>query len=336
MPPNILEVRNLVTRFYTTDGVINAVNDVSFQLAEGETLAIVGESGCGKSVTVLSLLRLIPDPPGKIESGEAMFKGRDLLKLSEREMRKVRGSQVGIVFQDPMTSLNPMIRIGDQIAEMILEHKRIGREEARERVISLLNLVGIPDAKNRLDDYPHQFSGGMRQRAMIAMALACNPSLLIADEPTTALDVTVQAQIVEQVLALREQLGMTVIWITHDLGVVARLANRVIVMYGGTIVESSDVLDLYKNPRHPYTIGLLGALPRLDKNSSRRLANIEGQPPDLLDRPQLCPFLPRCNYAIDRCYEAMPVLRQVGERHQVSCWVDIDVNTSARMVAENE
>jgi oligopeptide/dipeptide ABC transporter ATP-binding protein len=321
---NILEVRDLVTRFYTAEGVIHAVNGVSFGLKKGETLGIVGESGCGKSVTILSLLRLISEPPGRIERGQALFNGRDLLKLSERELRQVRGGQIGMVFQDPMTSLNPMITIGDQIVETMLEHENINNDQAIGRSIELLKMVGIPSAEDRLRDYPHQFSGGMRQRVMIAIALACNPTLLIADEPTTALDVTIQAQILERVKELRDKFGMTVIWITHDLGVIAGLADQVIVIYAGLIVEYSDVWDLFANPKHPYTLGLLASLPNLNSLGSNRLANIEGHPPDMLKEPELCPFLPRCRFAIDRCLRKMPLLEQVNDNHQVACWVQLD------------
>jgi oligopeptide/dipeptide ABC transporter ATP-binding protein len=321
---NVLEVRDLVTRFYTTDGVIHAVNGVSFGLKKGETLGIVGESGCGKSVTILSLLRLISEPPGKIERGQALFNGRDLLKLSERELRQVRGGQIGMVFQDPMTSLNPMMTIGDQIIETMLEHEKINNNKAINRAIELLKMVGIPSAEDRLRDYPHQFSGGMRQRVMIAIALACTPTLLIADEPTTALDVTIQAQILERVKELRDKFGMTVIWVTHDLGVIAGLADQVIVIYAGMIVEYSDVWDLFANPKHPYTLGLLASLPKLSNLGSNRLANIEGHPPDMLKEPELCPFLPRCHFATNQCLREMPLLEQVNDNHQVACWVKLD------------
>ncbi|MCI0356284.1 MAG: ABC transporter ATP-binding protein, partial [Acidobacteria bacterium] len=261
----VLEVKNLVTRFHTPEGTVHAVNGVSFDLDEGETLGIVGESGCGKSVTMLSLLQLIPQPPGKIIDGQALFMGSDLLAMRREEISSVRGAQIGMVFQDPMTSLNPVLTIGRQLKEPLIIHQNRNREDAQARAIELLQLVGIPSAESRLDDYPHQFSGGMRQRVMIAMALACTPQLLIADEPTTALDVTIQAQIIELVKRLREKMGMAIIWITHDLGVVAGLAHRVIVMYAGFIVEHASVKELYANPQHPYTRGLLGSLPRVDE-----------------------------------------------------------------------
>ncbi|MBM4466955.1 MAG: ABC transporter ATP-binding protein [Chloroflexi bacterium] len=324
----ILQVRNLVTRFDTVDGIVHAVNGVSFDLEEGETLAIVGESGCGKTVTVLSLLRLIPEPPGRIESGEAMlYEGaarRDLLKLSEPEMRHIRGGRIGFIFQDPMTSLNPVLTIGEQIAESLVEHLGMDRDQACEHTIKLLARVGIPDPEKRYSNYPHQFSGGMRQRAMIAIAIACTPEILIADEPTTALDVTVQAQIVDLVKHLRTELGMAVIWITHDLGVVAGLADWVQVMYGGMVVERAFVDYLYERPQHPYTIGLLGALPGLDRKGTRRLVSIEGTPPELMRPPSHCQFAPRCSYAFDRCWQEIPPLLPVGVRHEVACFFNVE------------
>lgn len=323
MSSTILEVEHLVTRFHTADGIVHAVNGVSFSLEAGSTLGIVGESGCGKSVTVLSMLRLIPEPPGKIESGSAILEGSDLLQMSENELRKVRGNDIGMIFQDPMTSLNPVMRIGKQIAESMKEHEDLSDEQATKRVIELLTVVGIPDPQDRLKDYPHQFSGGMRQRVMIAMALACNPKLLIADEPTTALDVTIQAQIIERIKELRDQFNMSVIWITHDLGIIAGLVDQVIVMYAGYVVERSNVWDIYAQPKHPYTLGLLGSLPKLNRPDITRLTNIEGRPPDLLREPKLCPFLPRCDFAIDKCAESIPTLRMVAENHQAACWYDL-------------
>jgi oligopeptide transport system ATP-binding protein len=317
----LLELKNLVTRFYTDDGVVHAVNGVSYTLEEGGTLGIVGESGCGKSVHALSIMRLIPSPPGKIEKGEVWFGGRNLLKLREREMQHVRGADIAMVFQDPMTSLNPVHTVGFQIMEALKLHQGMGDAAARDRAGELLAMVGIPKAHDRLDDYPHQFSGGMRQRAMIAMALSCNPQLLIADEPTTALDVTIQAQIMDLVKRLQERLGMAVMWITHDLGVVAGLAEKVNVMYAGYIVERGNVKDIYAQPRHPYTIGLLGSLPRLDEAPGTKLASIPGLPPDLISLPPGCPFAARCEYAEDQCVEAMPPLEDVeGEEHTVACW----------------
>jgi oligopeptide transport system ATP-binding protein len=327
MPP-VLDVRNLVTRFHTLDGIVYAVNGVSFMLEEGETLAIVGESGCGKSVTMLSLLGMIPTPPGEIAAGEAIFfdsvQSRDLIALSPAELRSVRGHQIGFIFQDPLTSLNPVLTIGLQISESLSEHLGLSREESSQRAIELLELVGIPGAGQRYHDYPHQFSGGMRQRVMIAIAIACMPTLLIADEPTTALDVTVQAQIVELVRHLRSELHMSVIWITHDLGVVAGMADRVMVMYGGQVVERAPVDDLYELPSHPYTIGLLSALPRLDAVESSRLASIEGFPPDLLTAPSHCQFAWRCDHAFERCWQATPPLNVIGPHHEVACFYDVE------------
>jgi oligopeptide transport system ATP-binding protein len=317
---SLLEIRNLTTRFYTQDGVVHAVNGISYEVGEGETVGVVGESGCGKSVSMLSVMRLIPDPPGKIVDGEVIFYGRDLLKLSAEEMRRVRGAELAMVFQDPMTFLNPVLTVGFQIMEALKWHQGMDNRQARERAAELLNLVGIPKAADRLDDYPHQFSGGMRQRAMIAMALSCNPLLLIADEPTTALDVTIQAQIIDLVKRLQEQLGMAVIWITHDLGVVARLARRVIVMYAGFIIEEAPIKELYGSPRHPYTIGLLGSLPRLDEAPGTSLLSIPGQPPDLIALPQGCPFEARCGFAVERCTQENPPLESVGPNHSVACW----------------
>jgi oligopeptide transport system ATP-binding protein len=319
----LLEVKNLKTQFFTQDGVVKAVDDVSFYVDQGETLGIVGESGCGKSVSVLSVMRLIPQPPGKIVGGEVIFDGRNLLDLSDDEIRRVRGNKIAMIFQDPMTSLNPVLTIGRQIAEALELHMGMNKEEALKRSAELLSMVGIPEAEARLADYPHQFSGGMRQRAMIAMGLACNPQLLIADEPTTALDVTIQAQIVELVKRLRDEIGMAIIWITHDLGVIAGLADRMMVMYAGHAVEEAPVKSLYGDPRHPYTIGLLGSLPRLDEIRESRLASIEGLPPDLIDLPPGCPFEPRCEYALEKCKTERPVLETVDPRHRIACWVDV-------------
>lgn len=331
--PRVLEVKDLVTRFYTPEGVVHAVNGVSFHLDEGETLGIVGESGCGKSVTVLSILRLIPEPPGRIERGVADFMGRDLLATPKSDMRLIRGSQIAMIFQDPMTSLNPVMTIGKQVMEPMSEHLGMTEAQARNRAVELLGMVGIPQAADRLDDFPHQFSGGMRQRVMIAMALACNPRILIADEPTTALDVTIQAQIIDLVKELKNKLGMSVIWITHDLGIIAGLADRVMVMYAGYVVERSTVGPVYADPRHPYTLGLLGSLPRVDGRHARRLVNIDGRPPDLLQEPTNCPFAPRCEYAIDTCWEINPTLRQVEAGHEIACWVDVKSTTPTKMEA---
>jgi oligopeptide/dipeptide ABC transporter ATP-binding protein len=318
--PSLLEIRHLTARFHTHEGVIHAVENVSLRLDKGEILGIVGESGCGKTVTMLSVLRLVPEPPGRIEAGEVLFGGRDLLRLTEAEMERVRGAEIAMIFQDPMTSLNPTLPIGYQIAEAVRLHQGLGKRPSAERVAELLTLVGIPKARDRLGDYPHQFSGGMRQRVMIAMALSCDPKLLIADEPTTALDVTVQAQIIDLVQRLQAQLGMTVIWITHDLGVVARLVRRVIVMYAGHVVEDAPVESLYASPRHPYASGLLGSLPRHSKGRRTRLTSIPGQPPSLRVPGPGCLFAPRCCLATPRCVEETPELAEVAPGHQVACW----------------
>jgi oligopeptide transport system ATP-binding protein len=317
---HLLEVKNLSTRFYTEDGIVYAVNGISYTLDEGGTLGVVGESGCGKSVHALSIMRLIPIPPGKIETGEVIMQGRDLLKLSEGEMHHVRGGQIAMIFQDPMTSLNPVLTVGFQIMEALELHQGMDGREARERAAELLTMVGIPEAPQRLDDYPHQFSGGMRQRAMIAMGLSCNPLLLIADEPTTALDVTIQAQIVDLVKRLRDKLGMAIIWITHDLGVIAGLAEQVNVMYAGSLIETGPVKEIYGNPHHPYTVGLLGSLPRPEAAHGAKLYSIQGEPPDLVGLPKGCPFVPRCTYAVERCLHEMPILDPAEPGHMVACW----------------
>jgi oligopeptide transport system ATP-binding protein len=317
---HLLSVCNLVTRFYTDEGVVHAVNGVSYTLDESESMAIVGESGSGKSVSALSVMRLIPIPPGRIEAGEVWYRGRDLLRVSEKEMRRVRGQEIAMIFQDPMTSLNPVLTIGRQLTEALQLHLGMSDEQAKNRAIEMLRLVGIPNAADRLSDYPHQFSGGQRQRVMIAMALSCNPSVLIADEPTTALDVTIQAQIVELVKTLQEKLGMAIIWITHDLGVVAGLVNKVAVMYAGFIIEQGPVRDVYKKTSHPYTLGLLQSIPPVDAKEKRRLVSIEGLPPDLLEQPTFCPFAPRCRYAIERCWAENPPLLAVTSEHFSACW----------------
>ncbi|HSA99994.1 MAG TPA: ABC transporter ATP-binding protein [Anaerolineales bacterium] len=322
MPDFILDVQGLETTFRTPDGVVHAVNGVSFGLAESETLGVVGESGCGKSVTMLSVLGLIQSPPGKVEAGKAIFAGKDLLKMSKEGIRHVRGAQIAMIFQDPMTSLNPVLTIGKQLEEPLILHIGMTKNQARERAAELLSMVGIPNAKDRLNDYPHQYSGGMRQRVMIAMALSCSPQILIADEPTTALDVTIQAQIMDLVKRLRDELGMAIIWITHDLGVVAGLAQRVLVMYGGYIIEESPVNDLYIHPEHPYTIGLLGSLPRVDEKERTKLYSIEGLPPVLYQKPSACPFAPRCKWALEHCWNENPPLMDVGPNHRAACWVD--------------
>jgi oligopeptide transport system ATP-binding protein len=316
----LLEVRDLTTRFYIHEGVVNAVNGISFTIGEGETLGIVGESGCGKSVSMLSVMRLLPDPPGKIEAGEVWFKGRNLLKLSQDEMRQLRGREIAMIFQDPMTSLNPVLTVGYQVTEALKTHLGLDDARANQTAADFLQRVGIPNAAERLKDYPHQFSGGMRQRAMIAMSLCCNPSLLIADEPTTALDVTIQAQIIKLMRRFQAELGMSTIWITHDLGVVARLVQRVIVMYAGYIVEDAPVQEMFALPSHPYTQGLLGSLPRLDERTNQRLVSIPGQPPNLIRIPTGCPFVSRCKYRTDHCHVENPTLAEVALKHRVACW----------------
>jgi oligopeptide transport system ATP-binding protein len=319
----LLRVRDLTTRFRTERGVVTAVDRVSFDVEAGETLAIVGESGSGKSVTALSILRLIPNPPGCIESGEILFDGRDLLGLSDPEMRAVRGDRIAMIFQEPMSSLNPSLTVGMQVAEPIVLHRSTPWREAIEHAKNLLGLVRMSDTGSRVAAYPHQFSGGMRQRAMIAMALACQPQLIIADEPTTALDVTVQAQILDLLHELAGGARSALILITHDLGVVARYAHRVVVMYAGRVVESAPAADLYARPRHPYTRGLMASVPKLDGDTTRRLVPIEGQPPDLSTLPAGCAFAPRCGHATERCRAERPALRDVDERHQIACLFDL-------------
>ena len=323
----LLRVNNLTTQFFTQDGVVKAVNGVSFNLDEGETLGIVGESGSGKSVTALSIMRLIPFPPGKIVAGEIIYKGDNILNYGKDEMRHVRGNEIAMIFQDPMTSLNPVLTVSRQIGEALQLHLGMTQKNARKRTIELLELVGIPSAAKRVDSYPHEFSGGMRQRVMIAMALSCNPKLLIADEPTTALDVTIQAQILDLIKRLKTEFNTAVIFITHDLGVVAGLCDRVIVMYGGRIAEHAPTVQLYTDPRHPYTLGLLKSVPRLDEVRKERLDPIPGMPPDMIHPPPGCPFYARCTYREPRNREEMPPLRSVGAGHDVACWVDITTAT---------
>lgn len=317
---NLLEVKNLSTYFFTPEGVVKAVNDITYDLEEGEILGLVGESGCGKSVSALSLMRLISQP-GRNVAGEVMFNGTDLLSKTETEMRSIRGKDMAMIFQEPMTSLNPVLTIGLQLTESIMLHLGLDKDAAKERAGELLLTVGIPEGNNRLDDYPHQFSGGMRQRVMIAMALSCEPKMLIADEPTTALDVTIQAQILELVQRLCKDNGVAVLVITHNLGVVARYADRVNVMYAGKIVERGTAQDIYHNPKHPYTIGLLASVPRLDEAIKATLEPIEGLPPDLIELPIGCSFRARCKFAIDKCATEVPPLVQVGEGHTAACWV---------------
>jgi oligopeptide transport system ATP-binding protein len=327
----VLAVRDLVTRFHTDEGVIHAVNGISYSLAAGEALAIVGESGSGKTVGALSIMGLVPEPPGRIEGGEAILKGRDLLKLSPTEWRSVRGREIAMVFQDPMTSLNPVLTIGYQLTEAIRKHLGLKRREADKRAREMLALVGIPNPRERMADHPHQLSGGQRQRVMIAMALSCGPSVLIADEPTTALDVTIQAQIVELVKSLQGRLGMAIIWITHDLALVAGLAHRVAVMYAGYIVEEAPVVELYGNPKHPYTRGLLRSMPRVDASPHGPLPSIEGQPPDLRVDPDACPFSPRCPHAVQACSNGKPPLDEVRSDHRVACLRWRELGTEAVM-----
>ena len=316
----LLELENLRTHFFTTAGTVKAVDGVSYDVEAGETVGIVGESGCGKSVSALSILRLVPDPPGKIVGGKILFMGRNLLELSDVEIRKVRGHDIAMVFQEPMTSLNPVLTIGRQITETLEQHMGIDRQEADARAVELLGMVGISDAERRLKQYPHHFSGGMRQRVMIAMALSCEPKLIIADEPTTALDVTIQAQILELMKDLTRRLGVALVIITHNLGVVARYADRVNVMYAGKIVEKGSALQIYHNPSHPYTIGLLASVPRLDHKRGSKLVPIEGQPPDLTLLDQGCAFRPRCRFAVERCTREIPPLEEVGGGQYSACW----------------
>ncbi|MBM3648255.1 MAG: ABC transporter ATP-binding protein [Alphaproteobacteria bacterium] len=322
----LLEVEDLGTWFYTRQGIVKAVDGVDFQVAAGETLAIVGESGCGKSMTALSLMRLIPEPPGRIVSGSVRLAGRDLLQISEEEMRDVRGNEISMIFQEPMTSLNPVMTIGKQIAEALILHRDMDKKAAHQRAIEMLGLVRIPEPAQRAREYPHQLSGGMRQRAMIAMALACNPKVLIADEPTTALDVTIQAQILELIVELQREFSAAVILITHDLGVVAETARRVIVMYAGRKVEEAEVGELFARPMHPYTVGLLASIPRLDlmrgkdQSIDSRLQEIPGIVPPLFDLPEGCAFAPRCSRADDRCRKERPAYEQKSTGHWAACW----------------
>jgi len=320
----LLEVTNLKTHFHTRDGVVKAVDDVSFSLDEGKTLAIVGESGSGKSVTALSLMRLIPDPPGKIAGGRIMFRDENVLEMSDEEVRALRGDRIAMIFQDPMTSLNPVFRVGYQIAEALRLHKGMDRKAAVARAVEMLELVGIPNAPSRARDYPHQFSGGMRQRGMIAMALACDPDILIADEPTTALDVTIQAQILELMIEMQQRTGAAIIMITHDLGVVADMANDVMVMYAGKQVEYGTTDDVFYRPLHPYTWGLLDSLPRHDISDKGELCPIKGQPPSLIDIPSGCAFHPRCPYAKDVCHTTVPPLIEIEPGHSSACHFSSD------------
>ncbi len=319
----LLEVKNLKTYFSTREGTVKAVDGISYDVNQGETIGIVGESGCGKTVSALSILRLIPDPPGKIVGGELIFEGKDLLKLSEKEIRSHRGNEIAMIFQEPMTSLNPVLTIGRQISEPMELHRGMAKGEALRESIKLLESVQIPAGESRIGGYPHQFSGGMRQRVMIAMAISCSPKLLIADEPTTAIDVTIQAQLLELMKAITRDTGTALIIITHNLGVVARYADRVNVMYAGRIVEQGTADDIYHDPRHPYTMGLLKSVPRLDETVKEKLIPVEGIPPDLTDIPKGCAFNPRCTYAFDQCFEETPILNAVGNGHYKACWADV-------------
>jgi len=333
---NILEIENLQTQFYTSAGTVKAVDGVSYDVKEGETVAIVGESGCGKSVSAMSILRLIPDPPGKTVGGSIRFLGRDLLQITEDEMREVRGKDIGMVFQEPMTSLNPVLSIERQLTETLEEHTDMTPEQTKERAVELLGLVGISDPKRRLSQYPHHLSGGMRQRVVIAMALACEPKLIIADEPTTALDVTIQAQILELMKDLTRRMDVALIVITHNLGVVARYADRVNVMYAGKIIESGTAHDIYHRPRHPYTLALLKSVPRMDQPRKAKLDPVEGQPPDLTRLDEGCSFRPRCAYAVEKCASAYPPLNAVNEGHLAACWQNEVVAEAAKEVVASD
>ena len=323
----LLDVRNLETRFKVRKGFVYAVNGVSFSLDKGEMLGVVGESGCGKSVTMMSLIKLLP-PAAQITNGSVVLDGVELTTLSKRDLNAVRGSKVGMIFQDPMTSLNPFLKIGLQLAEGLVYHKGMSMDDALKRSAAYLDMVGISNSTHRLNEYPHQLSGGMRQRVMIAMALLSEPELVIADEPTTALDVTIQAQIVELVKELRTKLNTSIIWITHDLSLLAGMVDRIMVMYGGAVVEEAPLVDIYKDPRHPYTIGLLESIPRLNAKNGKRLSTIGGAPPNLAVKPTSCPFAPRCKFRMERCDKELPVLTPVlgaepGSLHRVACWADV-------------
>jgi peptide/nickel transport system ATP-binding protein len=329
----LLEVKNLKTYFFTDDGVAKSVDDVSYTVDKNETLGVVGESGCGKSVTALSIMRLIPQPPGRIVGGEILLNGQDMLKMSEEEMRHIRGNRIGMIFQEPMTSLNPVFTVGNQIEESILLHQKVSKEEAKKRAIDMLKQVGIPAPEQRYGEYPHQLSGGMRQRVMIAMALSCNPEVLIADEPTTALDVTVQAQILELIKSLQKKLGMAVVLITHDLGVIAETADKVAVMYASHIVEYAPVDEVFYNPIHPYTVGLLGSIPKLHIESDR-LMTIEGQVPPPTNFPVGCNFNTRCPWATEVCFKEEPALIEHEPKHFAAChhWAQVKAERPADLV----
>jgi peptide/nickel transport system ATP-binding protein/oligopeptide transport system ATP-binding protein len=330
-PAPVLDVSDLRTVFKTRDGAVHAVNGVSFSIGPGELLGVVGESGSGKSVTMMSVMGLLPSPPAEIAGGSILFEGREVREMSASDMRELRGGEIGFVFQDPMTSLNPVFTVGYQLAEPLRAHLGLSKAAARERAAQLLGLVGIPDPAKRLDDYPHQFSGGMRQRVMIAIALSCDPKVLIADEPTTALDVTIQAQILELIRELRAKLGMGIIWITHDLGLVAGIADRVIVMYAGQVVEHGEVGDLFASPRHPYTRALLATVPSVTAERARRLKTIDGQPPMMTAAPTACSFAPRCPEVFNRCRTENPPRIPVGAEHDVACWWDSETGEPRRV-----
>ena len=325
----LLEVKDLKTHFFTSDGVVKAVDGVSYDLEEGETLGLVGESGCGKSVSALSVMRLIPDPPGRIVDGTILLDGEDILKVQMDDMREIRGAKIAMVFQEPMTSLNPVLTVERQLTETLQLHMGMNKLESQRESVNLLTRVGIPDPEERIKQYPHQFSGGMRQRVMIAMALSCNPRLIIADEPTTALDVTIQAQILDLMKSLTTEFGVALIIITHNLGVVARYADRVNIMYAGKVIERGNASEIYSNPRHPYTVGLLRSVPRLDLPRRAKLDPIEGQPPDLINLPPGCSFRDRCRWAIDKCATDSPELMESSEGHLSACWRAEDLGPSA-------
>lgn len=318
---SLLQIKNLKTCFYTSDGIVKAVDDVSWEVAPGEVIGLVGESGCGKSVTALSILRLIPDPPGKIVAGEILFKQKNLMSLSLEEMRKIRGNDISMIFQEPMTSLNPVFTIGAQIAEAIQLHQKLNKKAALEKSIEMLKLVGIPSPEKRAKEYPHELSGGMKQRAMIAMALSCNPKILIADEPTTALDVTIQAQILDLMLKMKDEFNASIVLITHDLGVIAEMAQQVVVMYAGKVMEQADVNEIFENPLNPYTQGLLNSLPKMDTAHKQKLNTIPGIVPSLYDLPKGCKFSPRCSYVMEVCQESEPGLVEVVPGHFSRCWL---------------
>jgi len=320
----ILQVKDLRTYFNTDEGVVKAVDGITFDLRKGETMGIVGESGSGKSVTNLSIMNLIPNPPGKIMGGEVLFHGEDLLKMGEKQIQVIRGNKISMIFQDPMSSLNPFLRISTQMVETIMLHQKLDKKAAKEKAVEMLRLAGIPAPEKRIDNYPHQFSGGMRQRVMIAMGLSCNPEILIADEPTSALDVTIQAQILELMQDLSRRLGTAVIMITHSLGVVAGMCDSICVMYAGRVVERGSTADIFKEPKHPYTRGLIQSVPRLDKENAERLYSIPGQPPNVIDLPPCCPFFPRCANAMDMCKKKYPPLTDFGSGHCASCWLYAD------------